>query len=107
MVLRDGLAATMHTLATLDEHAPDAADAARRLLAVLAEHLAPAQNGLAARVATEPHGVLVLGFLRTAVHHLDIGELTAARSAVVTAHVTLARLVPAADLGSRPPDWRL
>jgi hypothetical protein len=108
-VLRDALATTVHTLATLDEHAPGALFAARRLLATLADRLAPTGDRLAALAATEPHGglVMALDFLRHAVNHLDAGDLAAGRAAVVTAYVTLASVAPAADLGARQPDWRM
>jgi hypothetical protein len=50
---------------------------------------------------------MTLGYLRDAITHLDRGELGAERTAVLTAHITLARL--GALLIPDPPtsDWGL
>ncbi len=93
-VLRDALATAVSRSAKLVKQAPGAALAGKRIAAALTETLAPVNAVLAGLETAQPAGTvaMTLGYLRDAVTHLDQGELAAGRTAVLTAHVTLARL---------------
>jgi hypothetical protein len=112
-IVRAALATAVAGLASFDEHSPGAEFAAKRVLNRLAETLLPLQYALITATEADPGGPVAsaMAFLRNAVQHIDQGAVSAARAAVVTAHVALARLDghtaddPAHD--PAPGDWRL
>jgi hypothetical protein len=118
LVLRQAVAAAMAGWGRLpDTASPEATTqthqtalaGARRLLNDLADTLAPAADALRERAGAAPGGPLtqVLRCLHAAVEHVDTGELSAARAALLTAFATLASLAPAEhDPGPTRPDWR-
>jgi hypothetical protein len=105
-VLRDALATAVDRL---DDQAPGAMFAAYRIGAALADAVSAVHAVFAGLVAAQPAGAvaLTLKYVRNAVAHLEAGEVTAGRAAVLTAHVTLARLAATTAAESLAPDWSL